>query len=334
MATTSDAGTANDFTIYDEEFWAGAMESIDQNVDVFNAASNNTMRIVTQRSLGNYSKHTIITQMAAAEVVDRRVNTADVADQADNFMPMGELTSPKLNRRIGPIAHTLDAWKKIGSNTSEMSLIAGRMIGEHVAKNYVESMVSTAVGALDAGPNEISKTSTLETDFLRQALALMGDHASEVVAWVMHSAAAFQLLGDQTTGTGNGYTSLESVAGAGIARASLATFGRPVIITDSASLVDASGTPDEYITLGLTRDGVVAMESEERSIVSQVITGSNSLFFRIQGEYAFNVSAKGANYVGAVNPADSTLATGASWTDVVSTKQLCGVSLRTAQVNP
>ena len=72
------------------------------------------------------------------------------------------------------------------------------------------------------------------------------------------------------------------------------------------------------------------VESEERQVVSDLITGLENLVMRVQGEYAFNVGVKGYKWNTTANPADAALATGANWTKVAtSDKSTAGVMLIT-----
>ena len=159
-----------------------------------------------------------------------------------------------------------------------------------------------------------------------------GDASQRVVAYVMHSKVYHDLM-RQSIADG-----LTDVAGVTIHNGTVASLGKPVIVTDSASLISA-GTGlttghDEYLTLGLTAGAIRLEESEDRQIVSDLITGLENLVLRYQGEYAFNLNLKGyawdiAN--GGANPTAGALATATNWDKVASdNKSIGGVRIITA----
>jgi hypothetical protein len=324
------AGDHSDFTIYHDEFWAGMWETIDQKVDILNEGSNGTIRLVTQRSKGDFQKETILEDMGAI-VTSRNIDATTA--KADTAMVQLEMVRPKVNRGIGPVAQTLDAWKKIGSDTSEMSFLVGRAVGEKIAQDMVNTGITAAVTAMGQESAILAdQAGLIVTDDLRVALAKAGDMSPDIVAWVMHSAVFFELMKDQI-GSTVGYQSLETVAGVVLNEAAIATLGRPVIITDSAKLGPIGATPGVYNTLGLKRNAIVLMESEERSMVSEIVTGLENLVFRIQGEYAYNIGIQGISYTAAAaNPADADLETAGNWTTVLHPKLCAGVILQTDDV--
>jgi hypothetical protein len=123
------------------------------------------------------------------------------------------------------------------------------------------------------------------------------------------------------------------VAGVTIYQGTVASFGRPTLVIDSPALV-APGTPDRYRVLGLVEDAIEVAESEERSIVSDVITGLENLVMRIQGEYAFNVRLRGFAWdvvAGGINPTDAALEQKTNWqVAAADVKSLAGVRLTVA----
>ena len=73
-------------------------------------------------------------------------------------------------------------------------------------------------------------------------------------------------------------------------------------------------------------------QSEERTIVSEVVTGLENLVVRVQGEYAFNLGVKGMAYQtsGGANPDNSTLANTTYWAKIVQdVKHTAGVKIVT-----
>jgi hypothetical protein len=319
-------GKASDFKIYDEQFFGGMTEVLMQNANAFNEASLNAIQLVPQILKGNYEKESFFTEISG--LVSRR-DVTSVAAATDIAMAQAEHASVKLSRKIGPVAQTLDAFHKISMDPQEMSFILGQQFGKGVTLDYLNETVKALVAALggqSAVTFDYSGTGTLTHGVLAQGLSKFGDNASNIIAWVMHSKPFFDLIGQSIT------DKITNVADVVIHTGVPAALGRPVIVSDCADL-KVSGTPDKYYTLGLVQGGAVVKESEERNIVSFLVTGLENLVLRVQGEYAYNLGLKGFTWDvtnGGVNPDDTTLATASNW-DMVATeaKQLAGIRIRT-----
>lgn len=323
-------GKASDFKIYDELVYGGMVETINQNLNAFNGASANAIRMIAARLKGDYAKESFYKDISG--LISRR-DTTSTASVTDLAMTQGEAVSVKLNRKIGPVGQTLDAFRKVAPTVSaqeEMSFKLGQMLG---AKK-VEDMLNTAILSVETAIQGQAAlnftitggTKTLSFAALVSGLAKMGDAQGRVVAWVMHSKPFFDLMQAQIADKVYGGYNLT------IYNASVATLGRPVIVTDSPALTDANGSAtDTYNVLGLVQDAVVVTESEEQTLASDLVTGLANLVFRVQGEYAYNVACKGfawdtAN--GGANPTDATLGTTTNWDKVAtSDKDLAGVRI-------
>jgi hypothetical protein len=323
-------GVLSDFVTFQEQVHGGLVETLEQNTTVFNTASRNTIRLVNQKTLGEYNQETFYVNIAG--LVSRRDNTS-VSAATDAALTQDQLIGVKVNRRIGPVAQTLDAFKKIQetmTGENDMGVLAMRL-GSQIAKSmevdWLDTGLRSAVAAhLNQSAAAVAHTgTTIATTDLVDLLALFGDQASRVTAFVMHSKVWFDLVKEQI---GINVTDVSSFA---IAEASAITLGRPVIITDSAELRTAPGatSPDsdfDYYTLGLVENGVVLQDSEETQIITDPVTGLDNLVVRVQGEHAFNVNLKGYKYdtaSGGANPDDSAIGTGSNWdlaaTDIKST---------------
>lgn len=313
------AGTVSNFQIYPDQFYGGMFESITQNVAVFNEASRGALRLVPLQHRGDYQQESFLKDIL--NLVGRRDNTS-VAVKADTPMAQDEENRVKLNRGIGPVAQTLDAWRKIGASPQEMSMKLGMMTGDKVLQDYVNSVVTALVAAIgnQAALVHDGTAGDPTTPGLIDVLSKFGDKAGDIVAWVMHSNSSFKLMKDQSA------NHAFEVGGLIVIEGSMASLNRPVIITDSPSLV-TSGSPDTHHILGLVEDAGVVMESEDREIVSDTVTGHDNLMLRIQGEYAMTVGLKGYKWDitnGGPNPTDAALGTGSNWDIVVADKLTAG----------
>jgi hypothetical protein len=321
--------------IYPDLVHSGMVETLVQNTDAFNAASRNAIRLVTARKMGDFAQESFFKN------VSNLVNRRSVNDSPDNpavtssNVPVDEMISVKLNRRIGPIDQTFDSFRKLGENADleVLSMLLGEQIAKATQVDQLETGLESAVAALsnqalvftDYGN---SPQSTITTDILVQALAKFGDASNRIIMWVMHSKTFFDLVRDQIS------ANIDGISNFNVASATPVTLNRPVLVTDSAALqVGASPEPTEYITLGLTENSVVLEDSEEEFMYADVITGKENIVARLQGEFAYNASIKGFKWDvanGGINPTNAALGTGTNWDAVMdSHKDFGGIALQT-----
>lgn len=319
-------GTGSDFKIYDEQFFGGMTEVLMQNAAVFNEASGNTMQLVPQAVKGNFERESFFSEIAG--LVSRR-DVTSVAAVTDIKMAQGEHVDVKIDRKIGPVAQTLDAFRKIAVDPQEMSFILGQQFGKATTVDYLNTAIKSLVAALSSQTSQLfdyTATGTLTHTALASGLAKMGDNAKSILCFVMHSKVYYDLVKQSIA------DKIINVADMAIATGMAITLGRPVIITDAPDL-KVAGSPDNYYTLGLVAGGGVIKESEEKNVVSFLVTGLENLVMRIQGEYAFNLSLKGFAWDstnGGVNPSSATLATGANWLkSATDARNLAGVAIKT-----
>lgn len=324
--------------IYPDLAHSGMVETLVQNTDAFNAASQNTIRLITNRRMGDFSQESFFNNIDGL-IRRRGTNTSpNNPNVTPKDLPANELVTVKVNRGIGPVDKTLDAFKKLGDDASleELSFTLGQMIAKAVQVDQLEAGLNSVANAL-MNQSDLSINvdtagspagSNLDTDLLVRTLAKMGDAASRVRMWVMHSKPFFDLVRSQIT------DNIDGVSNFAVANASAVTLNRPVLVTDSAALqVGASPTPTGYITLGLVENGVTLEDSEESSMIDDVITGKDNIVIRLQGEFAYNIGLKGLAWDvtnGGINPTDALLGTGSNWDSVMTSfKDLPGVAIRT-----
>lgn len=319
------AGTKSDFKIYNEQFFGGMTEVLMQNADIFNAASQGTILVRPRRIKGDYEQESFVPEIAS--LISRRDITS-IASATDLKMTQLEKVGVKVNRKIGPVAQTLDAFRKIARDPQTFSLLLGQQYGKAVLVDYVDTSIKAAVAAL-ANQADVLYDGTageMTHSTLAAGLAKFGDNAKNIKCWVMHSKVWFDLVQQSIT------DKITNVADVTINNGTAASLGRPVIVTDSAELI-VSGTPDQYYTLGLVESGVEIDESEEREVVSELVTGLENLVMRIQGEYAFNLALKGFAWDmtnGGVNPTNGALGTASNWDKVATDhKSLAGIIIET-----
>jgi len=299
-------GKYSDFKVYEEQFYSGQWETLEQETNAFNEASANGIRLVTQGMKGNFLQEAYF--KLVSDMYKRR-DISSTSARTDDKLESTELIGPKVNRAF-QVANTLDSLKKITSSTEEFSFILGQQAGKAKAADFLNTGIRCGVAALGSNLGVIHTAGKAAShEVLIDGLAKFGDAAEQIVTWVMHSKPHFTLMKSQLD------VETDRVAGATIYEASVGTLRRRALVTDSPALVDNLASPGEYYILGLTENGIALIESETSSLVSEVVTGLENLVFRVQGEDAYNVRINGYAYTHATeNPNDDALASTANWT--------------------
>lgn len=327
-------GKASDFKVYHDQVRGGVIERLTQASAFFNAASAGALVMETISRRGDYAYESFLTNIA--NLITRR-DTTSVSGATILSAAMEEFISVKCNRKIGPVDQTLDSFRKVlmaADGPEALSFLIGTQVAKGMEVEMLNSvlrMLRAAIAAQATNSYEIASSGTLTTEGLISGTAKFGDAYGSLVAWVMHSKVFFDLVGYQVTPSAHG----DNIAGV-VAQGGLpATLGRPVVVTDSAALIVDEGTssvPDNvYHTLGLVAGAGVAENTEEEYITFDEVTGLENLVARLQGEYAYNLGAKGFKWKVATgaNPTDTAIGTGSNWekaaTDI---KDLAGIVVR------
>lgn len=304
-------GTFADFKIIDDQFFGGLVEKSTQNVDAFNASSNGALVLQPAAHTGRSQEESFVTY--SGNNVSRR-DPSSTASVTPNKLTMDDFVRVKLDRKIGPLSQTRDAFVKMGMSPEMLSSWFGEQVGPDVQKDYLNSAIRALVACLtkqSSTTNDQSGTGTITTSMLNGTMRLLGDRSERVIAWVMHSKVAHDLFDDQVANYVGGIGQFLIIQG------NTATLGKPVIVTDSPVLENTTPTPTEYRTLALVNSAAGVFESEDRFVYSE-LKGTEEESFRqvVKGEYAITVGVKGFAYdvaTGGDNPNDSALVNSANW---------------------
>ena len=318
---------ASDLKVYEAQFQSGLTETLQQNVDVFNGASNGAIVMRSSTQKGNYEYNAYFS--AISNLVSRQDITS-VAALTPTKIAQIENIAVKLHRKSASDL-TYKSAKMAGISFDEMVFAHG----QQVAKAYTAQMVNAALlSARVALANQADVTNditgatvkSVNHSALIKTLAKFGDQSDRVACWVMHSTQFFDLgiqaLADDIVNVADGIVRRIDVPG----------LGRPILVTDSPALIATADTPDSYFVLGLVQGGVDVNESEGIQSVVEQVTGLEQLVFRAQSEMGFNLALKGFKWDvgnGGANPDDTALGTGSNWDKIATdVKDLAGVVLK------
>jgi hypothetical protein len=322
MATTA----SGDVKIYHPQMVGAFVETIQQNVDAFNAASAGALVVRNNIMKGQYEYEAFFQEVS--NISRRNPASESSSTVASTKLTHEEFIGVKLNRRNGPYEWNISAAHLAGFDPQRFSVV----VGEQTAVATPQEMLDRMLGALEA---KLDNTAALKVDRtggdirlqdIVDGLQKLGDAAGRIRLIVMHSKPFYDLLKSQVTSAESVYAS--DVWGGQVYGGTPATLGRPVLVTDSASLVDfasvSTGSPN-YSTLLLTADAAEVDISEPPLAVAEgPITGSDNLFIRWQAEYSYNLKVKGCRYNTStgVNPTDANVATASNWVTAVGSNKL------------
>lgn len=307
-------GLASDFKVYEEQINGAFIETLMQNTAAFNEASRGGITIRNNLYRGNYKYESYFQDIN--NLVTRR-DTGSVAPVTPEAVTQEEEIAVKLMRKVGPVENTLDSWRKIMMSASEetMSAIVGTQMAKAMQVDELNAAIRSGVAGISGQGTNLTHTAaaTLTTLDLVDGLAKFGDGASQIVIWIMHSKAYYDLVKDQIN------INVTNVSDFNIATATPVTMNRPVIITDSPDLITQTSPTAKYATLGLVSQGIVVEESEEQTVHTDTLGGKENLTVQFQAEFTYSVGLRGMQWnvgAGGANPTDTALSTAANWTKV------------------
>lgn len=308
MATSTPASTR----YQDPFFQSGFSEVLTQQADVFNERSRGALQLQTNRKHGDFDYSAFFQNSTLVSRLDPEAAGSATAVALSQDTDIGV----KLTRMIGPVEWSRQAFLKAGLDMDAFRVAAGR---QSAVESLIEMLDAGVLGTVSALRGQAAAVHddgavTLDTTQLVNGLALFGDRADRIIAWVMHSKSAFDLLKFQVDPANNG----DVIANRAVISGSPATLNRPIIVSDSDALFEDGGTSGrDHFVLGLTEGGLVIEDTEEEYATVEEITGqAKGIVLRLQGEYAYNLHVKGFKWDvanGGKNPADAAVGTSTNW---------------------
>jgi len=318
---------ASDLKIYEAQFQSGLTETLQQNIDAFNAASNGGIVLRSSEQKGNFEYNAFF--KAISSLITRQDITSDAA-LTPTKIQQDENISVKVHRKMASDL-TYKSAKMAGISFDSMVFAHG----EQFAKAMMNEMLNTALLAgrvALANQSDVTKDITGDTTksvshkALLETLSKFGDANDRIACWVMHSQQFFDLAVQSIS------DDVVNVADGIIRRVDVPGLGRPVLITDSDALIATADTPDSYFVMGIARGGIDVNESEGINRIIDQVTGLEQLVVRVQAEYGYSLGVKGFKWDvanGGANPEASAVGTGSNWDKVVTDKKdLAGVVLK------
>jgi hypothetical protein len=124
---------------------------------------------------------------------------------------------------------------------------------------------------------------------------------------------------------------IDSVAGATLNSGSVATLGKPVLITDSPALLGKGAADDDSgVVLALASNAITCIGDDDFYLETQTVLGKENVVIVWQGESQYGVDLKGYAYDKSVEVNRTNLPVSDNWAQVATNvKNTAGVCLLT-----
>jgi len=314
MPTTT-TGNPTDFQVYQDEYYSGLTESIDQNVRVLNEGAGGAIRVLTSNTRGQFENRSHF------NLIDDLIFDRDPESNADlpvRKITQGEVKDILLNYGIGPVRGTLDSFRKLSQDPSLASFILGQQMGERVTQMLLNTGLGGLVAALSTESDvvydntvqanaERNGGSTINHKAMIRAKYLMGDRTEALRAIVANSAVAAELDVSQLS------EKLGEVSGAMVYGASSGTLNLAAYITDSPALTFVDDGVTKHYVLMLTEGALTIEQQDYMDMLSDREGGKMNLSYFYQAESAYLARIKGFTWTGANAPTRGQFADSANW---------------------
>lgn len=311
----------SDMAIFSEFLYQALTEVVAQQTRLFNAASAGAITLVPAANVGDYMDS--VFYKAFATPSRRRDAYSSGAVAAQNLAQDSE-TKVKVAGANGPFRFNPSQLTWIQRSPEEAAIVIGEQVAEAIMQDYLNAAILAAVAAISnqGSLDYDGSAGTMDLADLNNGAALFGDRAGALRAWIMHSKPYHDLLGSAIT---NANTLFQF----GTLRVVSDNVGRPIIITDSPALLNATPDPDTYNTLGLVAGGILVEDNGDFDSNLETSNGDENIIRTWQSEYTFQLGIKGYAWdkaAGGASPSDAELGTGTNWDQVAtSDKDTAGV---------
>lgn len=318
----------SDLAVFSEYAYSTMTETQDQQVQLFNAATQGGLVLETGDHQGDFSDQAMWAKISG--LIRRRNAYSSAAVAEKNLVHLVE-TSVKVAAGTPPVRIDPGMMKWIQRSPEEAGVVVGRQMAEDNMADMLNTSVlcfSAAIGQVPALIYDHTATGTTSLIALNKGTSKFGDRAGAIVAWVLHSKAAFDIYGEALTNANGLFTF-------GTVRVVQDGFGRPLIVTDSPHLfVDDGGGVgiDQYLTLGLTAGAVLVSQNGDFTDNTETKNGFENIIRTYQAEWSYNVGVKGFAWDktnGGKSPTTAALGTATNWDRyATSNKDLAGVLVK------
>jgi len=294
--------------VFNEYLKQTTIETLQQDVEKFNAASAGSIRLTTQGIDGDFLQESFWAGLHSAQ---RRVDRY-AANGAQSSTPLAQkqYDAVKIAGGFGPIIWEPAQLSWVQKNPEEALEVISRNLSESIMSDQLNTAIAALVAAIgnqSAAVNDVSATAGITYVGINNAHALFGDASQRLVAQVMTGAMYHKLMGQNLANAERLFT----FSGVQV----VDILGNAVIVTDAAALYEA-GTPNKEKVLSLADGAAVVMDGSDLITNIETSNGKERIETTMQADYTFGLGLKGFTWDtanGGKSPTNAELSTGTNW---------------------
>lgn len=325
----------SDLKVYSEYAYSAMTEILDQQIAVFNQASEGAIILRPSATQGDYSEQAFY---AKIQGLVRRRNAYGDGAIAQKVLQMLAERSVKVAAGTPEVRIDPGWFQWIQRSPEE----AGIVLGQQLAVDAMADMVNTVIGVIVSAlsgvgapvirdiSNAASGNKVINFVDMTRTAGLYGDRSQDLRVWVMHSASQTELYV-------NALNNMERLFTWGGTTVNRDAQGRIMIITDSPALVTTvtgDNTKVAYNNLLLKQGAATVGQENDWFANEETKNGQENIVRTYQAQWSYSLAVDGFAWdtaTGGKSPNDAALMSAANW-DRVSTyvKDLPGAILKTA----
>lgn len=288
----------SDMIIYNQLAQTAYLERLQDNLNVFNQASNGAIRYINNVIQGDFNQQPFY--RVGGSIEHRDVNST--AKVNNKKIGAGESIGVKVPFKYGPYASTEEAFKRRARSPEEFSEIIGYDLVDALVAGRLQYGLAALKAAIMSNPDMIAKGS-IATDgrkALTKGMRKFGDKFGRIALWVMNSDTYFDIVDEALTN--QVYGESEIVIYGGLP----GTLGKPVLVTDLVGDNDA---------FGLQAGALTVTESQAPGFRAYDINDEENLAIGMRAEGTFNLDLLGYSWdmSKGANPNLALLGADANW---------------------
>lgn len=283
-------------------------EKLGQQIEKFNAASNNTLQLSSDGFSGDFFERSFYNSLASSRRrVDRYAANSTVNATA---LSQSKAVEVKVAGGFGPIIFEPSQMTWINSNPAEALNVISNSMVEAILADQLNSAIAALVAAISnqaSAKNDVSATAGISQIALNATDALFGDSSMMLSARIMRGATYHKLIGQNLTNA-------ETLFNSGTVTV-VNILGKPIVVTDAPAL-RVAGTPNKEIVLTLVSGAMVIGNTSDLITNVETSNGKDRIETTFQGDYSFTMKMLGYSWDvanGGKSPTDAEIATGSNW---------------------
>jgi len=283
-------------------------EKLGQNVELFNTASNNAIRLSADGFSGDFFERSFYNSLVGSQRrVDRYAANGSVSATA---LAQSKAVEVKVAGGFGPIIFEPSQMAWINANEVEALNVISNSMTEAIMADMVNSAIAGLVGAISnvaAVTNDVSGSAGISHTVLNQTDALFGDSSQLLVTRVMRGATYHKLIGENIANATNLFRAGDVMV--------VDILGKNIVVTDATAL-RVAGSPNKEMVLTLASGAIEIGGASDLITNVDTSNGNERIETTVQGDYTFTMKMLGYSWDtvnGGKSPSDAAIATGTNW---------------------